>query len=261
MYKHLLWFLKIGAVVNLYFLLQTLKFPMASIDPYILVPAQVLFFVSAYRCLFPVSYTKNIVLHDSFFSSIFLTRLLATFVEVAYIYQFSYVLRIINEGQIPIIDLLSWLMVFQVVISQFFVWGAILLQTEKYYFYEEFGWAIIFILNTVTSIVLYLCLDNLGKYEILLQINIIFGSLYLPWQLIHLRKIRARIKNQDLISGHKLNLTWKLLLEGLRKSLRVKNKTDDSEAWGGTVGMIWMISYWASIIPVWIYFIVYTFSM
>ena len=129
MYKHLLWFLKIGAVVNLYFLLQTLKFPMASIDPYILVPAQVLFFVSAYRCLFPVSYTKNIVLHDSFFSSIFLTRLLATFVEVAYIYQFSYVLRIINEGQIPIIDLLSWLMVFQVVISQFFVWGAILLQT------------------------------------------------------------------------------------------------------------------------------------
>ena len=83
----------------------------------------------------------------------------------------------------------------------------------------------------------------------------------MPWQLIHLRKIRARIKNQDLISGHKLNLTWKLLLEGLRKSLRVKNKTDDSEAWGGTVGMTWMISYWASIIPVWIYFIVYTFSM
>ena len=261
MYKHLLWFLKIGAVVNLYFLLQTLKFPMASIDPYILVPAQVLFFVSAYRCLFPVSYTKNIVLHDSFFSSIFLTRLLATFVEVAYIYQFSYVLRIINEGQIPIIDLLSWLMVFQVVISQFFVWGAILLQTEKYYFYEEFGWAIIFILNTIASIVLYLYLDNLGKYEILLQINMIFGSLYLPWQLIHLKTIRKRIKNQDPIHNYKINWTWTLLSEGLAKSLRVKNKSSDPEAWGGTVGMTWMISYWASLIPIWIYFIVYTFSI
>ena len=52
-----------------------------------LIPAQILFFVSAYRCLFPVGYVKNIVLHDTIFSSIFLTRLLATFVEITYIYM------------------------------------------------------------------------------------------------------------------------------------------------------------------------------
>ena len=45
------------------------------------------------------------------------------------------------------VDLISWLMVIQVIISQFFCWGAILLKYERFYFYEEFGWFIIFFIN------------------------------------------------------------------------------------------------------------------
>ena len=258
MYKYTLWLLKIGAVLNIYFLLQTLKSPMASVDLFILLPAQILFFVSAYRCLFPVNYTTNTVLHDSFMSSIFVTRFLATFVEVAYIYQFSYIIRIINAEQFLFIDFLSWLMVVQVVASQFFVWSAILFQKEKYYYYEEFGWAIIFTLNAVSSAILYLYADNLDSYKTLLILNLIFAAFYLPWQTVHLKSIR--IRNKGLKNNFELDFNWESLIEGLKKSLIKKNKSDNYDSWGGLVGMSWMIGYWIAVIPVWIFFIIYTFS-
>ena len=105
---------------------------------------QTLFIVSGFRCLFPNNYRNNAVLHDSFLSSIFLTRFLATFSEIAYITFFAYLIRLLNSNEVLWINVLSWLMVFQVIISQFFVWTAILIKRVKFYFYEEFGWAIIF---------------------------------------------------------------------------------------------------------------------
>ena len=107
MYKYLLWSLKLGIVINLFLFFKTLSEPLASVDFYLLAPAQLLFVISAYRCLFPNNYSKKIVLHDTFFSSIFLTRFLVTFVEIAYIYQFSYVIRLINDDQFLIVDILT----------------------------------------------------------------------------------------------------------------------------------------------------------
>jgi len=259
-YKYFLWSLKLGAILNIYFLLQTIAPKISIIDPFLLVPAQILFAVSAYRCLFPVGYVKNIVLHDTFLSSIFLTRLLATFVEIAYIYMFSYVLRIINAEQIPLIDWLAWLMVIQVVVSQGFVWGAILLQREKYYYFEEFGWAVIFGLNTSISILLFIYADNYAQYKILVQLNLIFGALYLPWQFIHLRSIRNRVIKNDLLNIIKPDISIKLLIDGLNQSFYHRVKSNEPDAWGGLVGLTWMLNYWATLIPVWLYFIIYTFS-
>ena len=118
-----LWLLKLGALVNLYFLVSTLRLPLAVVDAHILIPARILFAVSAYLCLFPVQYKDHIVFHDSLFSSIFLTRLLATFSEVAYIYLLSYVIRLLNTDSVAWINVLSWIMVLQVVISHCFVWA------------------------------------------------------------------------------------------------------------------------------------------
>ena len=73
-----LWLLKLGALVNLYFLANTVVPPGNAVDPHLLVPAQILFAVSAFRCLFPNQYKGNVVFHDTPLSSIFLTRLLAT---------------------------------------------------------------------------------------------------------------------------------------------------------------------------------------
>ena len=121
-----LWLLKLGVLVNLSFLANTFVPPESSVDPSLLVPAQILFAVSAFRCLFPNQYKGNVVFHDTPLSSIFLTRLLATFAEVAFIYQLSHVLRLLNVDRVGWVDAFSWLMVMLVVVSQVFVWSAIL---------------------------------------------------------------------------------------------------------------------------------------
>src|SRR5262245_43880560 len=120
-YTLLLWLLKLGVPLNAYFLLNT---PDAG-DPLIVEPARIFFAVCAFRCLFPVRYEHNIVFHDSIVSSIFLTRFLATVAEIAYIFLFSHVLRVLDTEHVAFVSALSWLMVAQVVISQLFVWAAI----------------------------------------------------------------------------------------------------------------------------------------
>src|SRR5262245_10146583 len=182
-----LWLLKLGAPLNVYFLLSTPD----SGDPFIVVPARILFAVSAFRCLFPVRYEHNVVFHDSILSSIFLTRLLATFAEIAYVFQFSHVLRVLDTEHLSFVSALSWLMVAQVVISQVLVWAAILTGRLALYFYEELGWAFIFAANTAASAYLYFRAGAPVSHPVLLQLNLLFGAAYLPWQFLHLRMLRA----------------------------------------------------------------------
>ena len=258
MYNYFLWLLKLGALFNLYFLWQSLISPFVIVDAHLVIPAQIFFVVSIYRCLLPVNYTTNAVLHDFFMSSIFLTRFFATICEVVYIYQFSYLLKIVNDHQIPLVDIFSCLMIVQVIISQCFAWSAILTGRLRLYFYEELGWGVIFIFNTIASAILYWNLDNIGGCELLLQINLFFGVLYVPWQWYHLKSIKLRTKNVDVNNKIKAVITWSLLVDGLYKSIQVKNLTTQPEAWGGCIGMTWMIGYWATLIPAWLYLIIIT---
>jgi len=255
MYKYFLYLLKLGTFLNLYFLFKTLIPPLLFVDLHIRIPAQIFFTVSAFRCFFPVSYVTGTVLHNSFLSSIFLTRIFATFSEVAYIYLFSYLIRLFNAGQIPLIDALSWLMVVQVVISQCFVWCAILTERQKLYFYEEVGWGVIFVIYIAASAILYGTLSSLGSWKLLLELNLLFGALYLPWQFFHLKALRLRAKHQKINEMH-TNISWSLLKKGLYQSIQVKNLTTRPEAWGGVIGMTWMTGYFIAVIPVWIYLIV-----
>ena len=256
MYKYFIYLLKLGTLLNLYFLFKTLTPPLLFVDFHIRIPAQIFFIVSAFRCFFPVSYVTGAVLHNYLLSSIFLTRLFATFSEVAYIYLFSYLIRLFNGAQIPLIDVLSWLMVIQVVISQFFVWCAILTERQKLYFYEEIGWGVIFIFYTAASAILYGTSDSPDSWKLLLELNLLFGALYLPWQFFHLKALRLRAKDQK-INIH-AGISWSLLRKGLYQSIKIKNHTTQPKAWGGMLGMTWMIGYFAALIPVWIYLILRT---
>jgi hypothetical protein len=237
------WLLKLGALSNVYFLVTM---PDAG-DPFILVPARILFAVSAYRCLFPVRYEHNVVFHDSISSSIFLTRLLATFAEVAYIVQFSHVLRVLDTEHVAFVSALSWLMVALVVISQVLVWGALLTGRLALYFYEELGWALIFAANTVASAYLCLRADVPVSHPLLLQLNLLFGAVYLPWQFFHLRMLQANARRSSYSRVH----------HGLRHAMLVRNRRTDAKSWGGPVGLSWMIGYWATLIPVWVYCITF----
>lgn len=89
-YTVFLWLLKLGALVDLYLLLRT-----AAIgpDPFLAIPALIFLAVCAYRCLFPVRYEHYIVFHDSVWSSVFATGLLATFAEVAFTFLQACVLE------------------------------------------------------------------------------------------------------------------------------------------------------------------------
>jgi len=247
----LLWALKLGAVLNLYFLMNAESIRSGGSDVSIVVPAQILFLVSAYRCVFPNRYKDNVVLHVSPLSSTLVTRVLATFAEVAWIYQLSYVIRLLNLESIVWVDLLSWLMVFQVILSQLCVWGAILTRRLSFYFYEEIGWGLIFLANTIASSYLYLAVDGLGDRGLLLQLNFLFGAVYLPWQLIHLRALRA---DADLEA--KPSPIRGLIASQLRRSFLERNRATDAESWGGIVGLVWMTAYWAALIPVWVYVVV-----
>lgn len=249
--KIFLWSLKLGALTNFYFLGRTLVPPLASVEAQVLIPAQILFSVSAFRCLFPVRYKDNIVFHDSPLSSVFLTRFLATFSEVALIYQLAYGIRLLNIEQVGWVDALSWLMVVQVSVSQIFVWGSILTGKLNLFFYEELGWGLIYAINTITSAYLYLTIDNFGGRGILIQLNLLFGLIYLPWQLIHLRVLRSDAQEETCSA-----VNWKSLARGLNKAIYGKNQTSDSKAWGGLVGIIWMTVYWATLIPMWVYLII-----
>jgi hypothetical protein len=255
-----LWLLKLGALVNLYLLANTLVPPASTADPRLLVPAQILFAVSAFRCLFPNQYKGNVVFHDTPLSSIFLTRLLATFAEVAFIYQLSCVLRLLNVDRLGWVDALSWLMVVQVVISQCFVWGAILTGRLALYFWEELGWAILVAANAIASVALYSTVDALADARNLLHINLLFALVYLSWQVANLRLQMADAKRAGETLRPATRVSGKLLGEGLRRSIRERNRTTDATAWGGLVGVLWMMGYFATLLPIWSHYIVVVFS-
>lgn len=246
-FKHLLWFLKLGALLNLYLIGSLWVLP--KVHPQVLIPGLILLGVSAFRCLFPNRYLDNVVFHDTPLSSIFLTRVLATFSEVAYIYQFAYLIRILNFEHIPWVDGLSWLMVVQVLISQGFVWAAILLKRLDLYFYEEVGWFIIFAANSAASAFLYATTSPSATGAGLLQLNLLFGAGYLPWQILHLRSLRGEAHSETGAQG---STTWR---EGLAHALRQRRPRTDAKSWGGGIGLTWMVAYWASLIPLWVHYI------
>jgi hypothetical protein len=146
----------------------------------------------------------------------------------------------------------SWLMVAQVVVSQGFVWAAILTERLKLYYYEELGWALIFLANTIASAYLYLTVRAPGGGQVLLQLNLLFGMVYLPWQVIHLTTLRANAR-KSLGQAGAGSLS---ILTGLKRAMRVKTRRTDSDSWGGFIGLTWMTAYWATLIPIWVYHIV-----
>jgi len=169
---------------------------------------------------------------------------------------FSHVLRLLNVDRVEWVIALSWLMVVLVVISQGFVWAAVLTEQFELYYYEELGWALIFVANTIASAYLYLTVDALGGREVLLVLNLLFGAVYLPWQVIHLATLRANARRNSGSSGAGSPSMSMRLATGLKRAVWVKARRTDADSWGGFIGLTWMTAYWATLIPMWVYYIV-----
>jgi hypothetical protein len=149
------------------------------------------------------------------------------------------------------VDALSWLMVGQVVISQLFVWGAILSGRLALYFWEELGWAILVAANAVASAGLYASREPLGGAGLLIHINLLFGVVYLSWQVPNLRLQIADARRAGETLSPATRVSQSGLREGLRRSVCERHPTTDATAWGGLVGLTWMTGYFATLLPLW----------
>lgn len=112
--------MKGGLITNGWLLYQTFNLH-ADVPFEILIPAQVFIAVNAYRCTFPNRYNDNVVLHDSWVSSIWITRFMATFSEVFWLWQLSLLARDLNsirpDGPLVWINIASWIIVFLVCLA------------------------------------------------------------------------------------------------------------------------------------------------
>eukprot|EP01084_Bolivina_argentea_P037992 70241_1 len=251
MFVFLLQALKLGSIHNGYLLFKT--FAIYNMDyVHIIIPAQILLAVSIYRCIFPIRYKNYIVLHDSPISSIFWTRVLATFSEIAWIYQLSAVLRDLNHNNIAYIDLLSWLMVLFVCMSQCFVWLSILTRRYGFMFWEELGWGFIFIINTQINIYYWFSNHNFGKKNECIIVSSIFGLAYIPWQFFfHIPIFYKDMLNERKIVSLKKGNNTNIKLN-FYNALFFRNHSVKSKDWGGMVGIVWMVGYWVGI-PYWMF--------
>jgi len=143
--------------------------------------------------------------------------------------------------------------------SQGLVWAAIITERLELYSFEELGWLFIFLANTIASAYLYLTVGAIQCRERLLLMSMVFGIVYMPFQLIHLRSLRAEaIANRKDVEAIAPPIGTRIAL-GLQRAMLVRVPRTDADSWGGLVGLIWMFSYFA-LIPLWIYCIVRVLS-
>ena len=84
--------------------------------------------------------------------------------------------------------------------------------------------------------------------------------MYLSWQVANLRLQIADARRAGETLQPATQVSWKLLGEGLRRSIRERNRTTDATPWGGLVGLLWMAGYFATLLPMWANQIVVVFS-
>ncbi|MBV8451129.1 MAG: hypothetical protein JOZ29_02495, partial [Deltaproteobacteria bacterium] len=103
---------------------------------------------------------------------------------------------------------------------------------------------------------LYVTVGTLGDREVLLELNLLFGIAYLPWQAIHLTTLRASARrNSPKTAAGSPSISMRLAT-GLKRAVQVKTRRTDANSWGGLIGLTWMTGYWATLIPMWVYYIV-----
>lgn len=252
-----LWALKLGAVVNGFYLIDAVQRAREGIDLRYAAPAAIFFLVSGWRCLLPNRYEENVVLHDTVLSSAFLTRVISTASEVAYIFLLAYALVAIDVGGHVLVSALAGFMVLAVVISQVFVWSAILTTRNWFFVFEESGWWLLFAAHTLACGVLLRASETPEAARGLLVFGVVFGFGYLPWQVMHLRALAREARNQAKDQGAGQPGSRSLAPLDVRGALHralVERKVSTASAdWGGVIGVTWMAAYWALLIPSWLH--------
>ena len=237
--------LALGALLNLWLLHQSAgsEAPLPA-----LLPARIFFTVSAFRCTFPCRYKGNVVLRDTWLSSILLTRTLATVAEVSWIYQLAWLGFALNPASVLMFCLAVGMMAC-VVLAQGCVWIAVLSNTHGLMYWEELGWAAIFMLNTLINAVVVS--PPPGSLDGPRRVSWCFGCVYLPYQLLlHIPKLYADRFVECTSTGTARASCPVVSWQSARRAACFRAPTTDWQRWGGFVGAIWMVCYWG-LLPLW----------
>lgn len=232
----------------------------------VMIPAQVFILVCGYRCIFPNRYNECVVLHDTWLSSIWLTRCLATFSETFWLWQLAYLNRDLNQlmpgGPQMWIDVCSWVIVFLVCFAQCCVWASMMFETDILMWYEEFNWLFMFVLNTAINIVFFFSggMESSDPRWTCVYLSLVFGAIFLPFQIIgHLPYI-VNVDRAEKQKKEKLNLTCKQINKGCWRVMVHRKATNNYADWGHFVGAFWMFGYWI-LEPFWLLYVAYTYSL
>ena len=204
-------------------------------------------------------------MHDTFLSSTWLTRVLATFSEVFWLYQLAYINWDLNAlrvgGPLFWIDTASALMVFLCCFAQCCVWSSFIFETDILMWYEEFNWALMFVLNTTVNLTFFFAGDVYGSDPrwSCVWISLIFGAIFLPWQIGgHLPYIVA-VERRERHKHEKVDFSFKQIKKGCWRSLTFRKPSTSSQDWGEAIGAFWMFGYWI-LEPIWVTFIAASYS-
>jgi len=91
-------------------------------------------------------------------------------------------------------------------------------------------------------------------------VNLLFGLVYLSWQVANLMLPIADARRAGETLRPVTRVSWKLLGEGLRRSIHERYRTTDATARDGLVRLTWMTGYFATLLPIWANQIVVVFS-
>ena len=84
-------------------------------------------------------------------------------------------------------------------------------------------------------------LYNTGVTSPLVVTSLVFGALYLPWQLLfHLPYILSL--DDPPLTPAQLNIANVIM--GVRRAVGYRKQSRKLKDWGGVVGVVWMFGYW-----------------
>jgi hypothetical protein len=127
-------------------------------------------------------------------------------------------------------------------VAQCLVWSSLLLQTDSLMWFEEALWAAMFVINSAINVAFHAA----GQSSTLISLSLVFGTLYLPWQLgLHLPSIASR-GDPPLVGA----VSWARVKKGAAKAAFEQRQSKDSGDWGWMVGAVWMSAYWI-LMPLW----------
>jgi hypothetical protein len=94
--------------------------------------------------------------------------------------------------------------------------------------------------------------DDLPQHSVgLLELNLLFGAFYLPWQVLHIRSLRKDARDTLKQSASSPEQPSASLGQGVSEALFQRQRRTDATSWGGWIGLVWMVGYWATLIPLW----------